>query len=66
MEQELGMWYNAYAAKAKRDKQAVTLEEDEERKLQTKRIALREAAAARTKEAETNEKDDKTEETRDP
>ena len=55
MEQELDMWQNIFAAKAKRDKHSVTSEEAKERKRETKRRALGEVSAARAKEAETNE-----------
>ena len=64
MERELDMWYNIYAAKAKKDKHGVAMEETKERKRQTKRRALREAAAARAEEAENKEQDGEPEETR--
>ena len=51
MEQQLNMRYNIYAAKAKRDKHAVALEEAKELKRQTKRRASREAEVARAEEA---------------
>lgn len=50
MEDELDMWYNLYATKAKKDQHGISMEETKERKRQTKRRALREAVAARAQE----------------
>lgn len=52
IEAELDTWYNIYATKAKKDKHGVALVETKERKRQTKRRALREAAAARAEKGE--------------
>ena len=51
-ERELDMWYSIYAAKAKKDSHGIAMEETKERKRQTKRRALREAAAARAMEVD--------------
>ncbi len=55
IEAELDTWYNIYATKAKKDKHGVALVETKERKRQTKRRALREAAAARAEEKSGND-----------